>query len=85
MNKEVNAMYIETFPQKIKKARLEAGYTQQEVSQLTGISRSNITKYELGNLEPNIETLGVLAQFYNVSLNWLIGVSIEPMDNKKIN
>ncbi|GEM_PF-1662768 len=71
-------MYKEIFPTRIKKARLDAGYTQQQVADITGISRSTITKYETGNLEPTLETLGTLAQFYNVSLNWLLGVTLEP-------
>lgn len=70
-------MYKEVFPERIKKARTEAGYTQQQVADLTQISRSNIAKYESGTLEPTLETLGTLAQFYNVSLNWLLGVAIE--------
>lgn len=71
-------MYKEIFPERIKRARLEAGYTQQQVADITKISQPNIAKYETGKLEPNLETLGTLAQFYNVSINWLLGVSIEP-------
>ena len=71
-------MYKENFHIRIKRARLETGYTQKQVSDLTGINRSSITKYELGQLEPDMEKLGIIAQFYNVSINWLLGVSIEP-------
>lgn len=71
-------MYKENLPKRIKQARLEAGYTQQQVAEITGISRVTITKIETGYQEPNIEQLGTLAQFYNKSLNWLLGVSIEP-------
>lgn len=71
-------MYKEIFPTRIKKARLDAGYTQEQVSENTGISQSNIAKYETGKLEPTLENLGTLAQFYNVSLNWLLGVTLEP-------
>jgi transcriptional regulator with XRE-family HTH domain len=76
-------MYKEIFASRIKKARQEAGYTQQQVSNITGIPQSTITKYETGKLEPDIEKLGILAQFYNVSLNWLLGVSIEPPITQK--
>lgn len=71
-------MYKENFATRIKKARTEAGYTQREVTTETGITQSNITKYETGKLEPSLETLGILAQFYNVSIDWLLGVSIQP-------
>lgn len=66
-------MYIESFSSKLKKARIDSGYTQQQIQDFTGINRSALAKYETGKLEPNIETLGILADFYNISTDWLIG------------
>lgn len=66
-------MYKNSFHEKIKKARVETGFTQTEVSKETGISQSKIAKIEIGNQEPNIEQLGTLADFYNVDVNWLLG------------
>lgn len=71
-------MYRENFPSRIKEARLQAGWTQTQVAEQTGILQSKISKYERGDLEPTLENLGILAQFYNVSLNWLLGVVLEP-------
>lgn len=70
-------MYKENFPNRIKRARKEAGYTQKDVAEELNIPRSNISKFENGRLEPNLEVLGALAQFYNVSINWLLGVTLE--------
>lgn len=66
-------MYKESFTQKIKKARLDAGYTQNQVSEATGISQSIIAYMETGKREPSIENLGILADFYEVSVDWLLG------------
>lgn len=66
-------MYRETFPQKIKKAREETGFTQREVAKEVNLPQSTIAKYETGNLEPSLETLGILADFYGVSVDWLLG------------
>ena len=66
-------MYQESFPSKLRKARLEAGYTQASVEKEIKIIRTNISKYENGKLEPDIETLGLLADLYQVSLDWLLG------------
>ena len=66
-------MYAEGFPSKIKKARHETGFTQNEVSKETKIPRSTIAKYETGDLEPDLEKLGILADFYEVSVDWLLG------------
>lgn len=66
-------MYVESFPSKLKKAREETGMTQREVAAEIRLPQSTIAKYETGKLEPSIETLGKLSDFYNVSLDWLIG------------
>ena len=71
-------MYREVFPARIKMARESAGYTQRQVAKETNLGQSQIAKYETGKLEPSLETLGILAQFYNVDVNWLLGVVLEP-------
>ena len=66
-------MYRESFCSKLKKARSNTGFTQREVAKETGISHSTIANYETGRTEPDIENLGILADFYGVSTDWLIG------------
>ena len=67
-------MFKENFTMNLKRARLSAKMTQQEVAEKLNTSRTNITKYETGALEPNIETIGMLAEIYNVSTDWLFGI-----------
>lgn len=66
-------MYVETFASRLKKARQDTGFTQREVAKETGIPQSTIAKYETQRLEPSIETLGILTDFYQVDANWLLG------------
>lgn len=66
-------MYREVFPSRMKQARKEAGLSQREVAELTGISLSNIAKYETGKLEPDLEKLGIIATFYQKSADYFIG------------
>lgn len=66
-------MYVETFAQKLKKAREATGFTQREVSKETGITQSVLARYETGKLEPNIEIIGILIDFYGIDANWLFG------------
>ena len=66
-------MYAESFPSKLKQARTLTGFTQREVSRETGIPQSTIANYETGRTQPDIENLGILADFYFVSTDWLIG------------
>ena len=67
-------MFKENFIANLKRARKGSKMTQQEVAERLNTSRSNITKYEIGTLEPNIETIGLLAELYNVSTDWLFGI-----------
>lgn len=67
-------MFKENFASNIKRARESSKMTQQQVADILNTSRTNITKYELGTLEPNIETIGQLAELYNVSTDWLFGI-----------
>ena len=66
-------MYREGFVSKLKKARENTGFTQREVSKETKIPQSTIANYETGRTEPDIENLGILADFYGVSVDWLLG------------
>lgn len=66
-------MYSESFPSKLKKARSNTGFTQMEVSKETKIPQSTLANYETGRTEPDIENIGILADFYGVSTDWLIG------------
>ena len=66
-------MYTEVFAMKLKQARKDAGYTQKQVEELTGIKRVTIASYEIGRTEPDLETLAKLADFYCVSVDWLLG------------
>lgn len=66
-------MYKEVFKLRIKARREELAMTQNEVSDKTDIEQSKISKYENGNLEPNLETLGKIANCYEVSIDWLLG------------
>ena len=66
-------VYRETFASKLKFARQRTGFTQREVARELEIPQSCIAKYETGKLEPSVETLGKLAEFYSIDLNWLFG------------
>lgn len=66
-------MYAEAFPSKLKKARENTGFTQREVETETGIKQPTIASYEIGRTQPDLETLGILADFYQVSVDWLLG------------
>ncbi|MDR0903784.1 MAG: helix-turn-helix domain-containing protein [Ruminococcus sp.] len=81
-------MYKDSFAKKIKKAREDTGLTQRDVAAETEIHPSTIAKYESAKLEPDLEKLGILADFYGVSVDWLLGTAgtnnIDKNDLKKM-
>ena len=55
------------------KLRLQKNATQSEVAKLLNMSQGSYFKYENGDTEPSIEKLIKLADFYNVSIDYLVG------------
>ena len=66
-------MYKEVFALRLKQSREELKISQLTVSKELEINQSKLSKYETGALEPNLETLGKLANYYQVSIDWLLG------------
>ena len=56
---------------KLKELRKAERLTQRELAEKLGISRVNYTRYETDVVRPDYETLLLLADFYNVSLDEL--------------
>lgn len=56
---------------KLKELRLETKLNQTKTAELLGIPRINYNKYENEEVEPSIETMIRIADYYNVSLDYL--------------
>ena len=56
----------------MKFVRVSRDITQLKVQMDTGISQSTISKYETGEALPTVENLILLANYYDVSLNYLM-------------
>lgn len=54
------------------KLRKEKGITQIALQMATGIEQALISKYETGERVPPTETLIALADFYNVSIDYIV-------------
>lgn len=53
--------------------RMERGESLIEVAEKTGVSISSISNYERGIRQPDFYALYKLSEYYNVSVDWLIG------------
>lgn len=59
----------------LKKLRLAKGLSQQALADCLELSQQTIYKYENGITEPNIDMLKVIADFFDVSIDYLTGNS----------
>jgi len=57
----------------LKKLRNEYKISQQQLADVIGVSQQSINKYENHNIEPDIETLKIMAKFFNTSIDYLVG------------
>lgn len=59
----------------LKKLRLEHGISQKQLADVISFSQQSINKYENHDIEPDIATLIKIADFFNTSVDYLIGNS----------
>ncbi len=57
---------------RLKELRTEKGATQREVAEVIGCAKSTYPKYEREEREPDIDTLCRLANYFEVSLDYLV-------------
>lgn len=67
-------MYKQIFAERLLKARKDANMTQREAAERINIGQPKMSKLENGTQEPDIEMLGQLAELYEVSTDWLLGI-----------
>lgn len=75
---------IETFSDRLVKLREKTGKKRQEVADEIGISRASLEYYEKGKRKPDIEILAVLANYFKVSSDYLLGISNAESINEDI-
>jgi len=61
------------FSELSKKLRQDAGLSQVELSQKTGLSKACISMIEIGRNEPTAKTLIAYADFFGCSIDYLLG------------
>lgn len=65
---------------KLKDLRENYDLTRKEVAECIGISPQNYNRYENGTREIPLHCVASLAKLYNVSADYLLGLSITPKD-----
>jgi len=63
------------FPKRLVNLREEKDMRQNELAAEIGIKSNNISKYEKGLSQPPIATLIKMAEYFEVSVDYLLGLS----------
>ncbi|MDS1004925.1 helix-turn-helix transcriptional regulator [Clostridium sporogenes] len=61
------------FGDRLKDLRERKQLTQNEFASILGIGRTTLSHYELNNREPDFETLEKIANYFDVSIDYLVG------------
>lgn len=67
---------------RLKELRKSRGYTQVALQMQTGIEQALLSKFENGERVPPTETLYRLAEFYNVSIDYILCRTEKPDVNR---
>ena len=57
----------------IRNLRIDHNLTQQQIADMLHISQNTYSQYEIGKLNYPIDVLVALADFYGVSVDYLLG------------
>lgn len=63
------------YAERIRALREDSDKTQSEIAQLLKVGQRTYCDYELGKTRIPVDSLIILARFYNVSMDYICGVS----------
>ena len=66
------------FQERLRLLRKERGVSQKQVAEGLGITEDGYQNYEVGRRKPNFDVLPSIADFFDVSLDYLFGRSDNP-------
>lgn len=66
------------FPERLKRMRERNRLKQCVLSELCGLNRNAIKRYENGKSEPTVSSLESIADYFDVSVDYLLGRSDYP-------
>lgn len=70
------------FPQRIISLKITRNVLQKDIASAIGITVRNYQRYEKGEQQPTLPKLIALADFFDVSLDYLVGRTDNPNSHK---
>jgi len=69
---------MKIFSERLRLLRKQKGFTQEKMAEIIKLTPRNFRAYELNEANPNLENLVAIADFFNVTIDYLVGRSDEP-------
>lgn len=71
--------------ERIRNLRIDKGLTQQEVAKILNVKQNTYSQYEIGVLNYPLDVIIQLAVFYKTSIDYLVGLTDNPVpyENKQ--
>lgn len=66
---------MSSFGERLRELRIENNLTQEELASHFGLHKTRISQYELNKRQADDEMKKKFALYFNVSLDWLLGLS----------
>lgn len=63
------------FRYRLKMLREKNGYSQRQLAEILHVSKNSVSHYELGICMPSIDILHIMADIFDVSIDYLLGRS----------
>lgn len=71
------------FKERLRGLRLEKDMTQADLAKVFELSTTTVASWEQGRSRPNIEEIAQIATYFNVSVDYLLGLTEEKRPNEK--
>lgn len=76
-------LFSQYFPERLKELRCSNNLTMEMLGNEIGSTRGTISNFENGYKKPSLDILIRIADYFNVSIDYLIGRTNDPFLHKK--
>lgn len=70
-------------PTRLQELRKAKGLTQKQMGEIIGINERNFRRYEAGQVDPYTSVTELIADFFGVSVDYLLGRTDDPHSHLK--
>ncbi len=74
-------MVIHLFGDRLKELRISKNLSQEELSNILNVRKSSISNWETGKATPTFDMLTKIAQYFGVTIDYLLNFTQNDVDN----